>query len=345
MAVRLKDIADETGFSVNTVSLALQSSPRISESTRKTIQSVAKRLNYVPTSTARLAARSKNHIIALIVPECSGQVHMALADLIAEIMHEHGYFLQVVPSRECGETNAIHLMREQGAEGFFVFPMTPIDLRLLECVRGSEVPFVFLSYGKELEPVSDAVYADRMHASYIVTLHLLELGHRRILFMPSASHSASHRAQQTIDVERFRGHVKALNEYGLEYDPTYTFLCEHADMKNGYEMAKTMMRRTDATALYCTNDLMASGALSYLIHKGKRVPQDYSLVSNDSTEVARFATVPITASVYPACEIAQKATEIMLQRLEHPENPMPLQRIAVAGGLDVRESTGAPSDK
>ena len=340
MAVRLKDIAEETGFSINTVSLALQSSSRISASTRQIIQNAAKRLHYVPSSTARFHAAHKREYrsIAFVVPELVGQIQMQVAQAISDRLEAKGYFLQVASCKEYGEIKTLKFLHSQGVEGFFMFPMTPFDLRLLECVRESDVPIVFLSFGADLELVTDAVYVDRMQASYIVTRHLLELGHRRIMYIANASHSI----QQMLDVERYHGHVKALNEYGLEYDPNYTFLCDHPDLKNGYESAKTMIRRTDATALYCTNDPMASGALSYLLQKGKRVPQDYSIVSNDSTEVARFASVPITASVYPVQELADKAAEIMLLRIEQPQDPTPSQRIAIPVTLDIRESTGAP---
>ncbi|HIT69730.1 MAG TPA: LacI family DNA-binding transcriptional regulator [Candidatus Aphodomonas merdavium] len=340
MAVRLKDIAEETGFSINTVSLALQSSSRISASTRQIIENAAKRLHYIPNSTTRFHAAHKREYrsIAFVVPELVGQIQMQVAQAISDRLEAKGYFLQVASCKEYGEIKTLKFLHSQGVEGFFMFPMTPFDLRLLECVRESDVPIVFLSFGADLELVTDAVYVDRMQASYIVTRHLLELGHRRIMYIANASHSI----QQMLDVERYHGHVKALNEYGLEYDPNYTFLCDHPDLKKGYESAKTMIRRTDATALYCTNDPMASGALSYLLQKGKRVPQDYSIVSNDSTEVARFASVPITASVYPVQELADKAAEIMLLRIEQPQDPTPSQRIAIPVTLDIRESTGAP---
>lgn len=340
MAVRLKDIAEETGFSINTVSLALQSSSRISASTRQIIENAAKRLHYIPNSTTRFHAAHKREYrsIAFVVPELVGQIQMQVAQAISDRLEAKGYFLQVASCKEYGEIKTLKFLHSQGVEGFFMFPMTPFDLRLLECVRESDVPIVFLSFGADLELVTDAVYVDRMQASYIVTRHLLELGHRRIMYIANASHSI----QQMLDVERYHGHVKALNEYGLEYDPNYTFLCDHPDLKNGYESAKTMIRRTDATALYCTNDPMASGALSYLLQKGKRVPQDYSIVSNDSTEVARFASVPITASVYPVQELADKAAEIMLLRIEQPQDATPSQRIAIPVTLDIRESTGTP---
>src|SRR5690606_13020716 len=51
--VRLKDIADRTGFSTNTVSLALRGSPRIPQQTREIIQRAAAELNYLPNAIAK----------------------------------------------------------------------------------------------------------------------------------------------------------------------------------------------------------------------------------------------------------------------------------------------------
>ena len=97
MAVRLKDIAEETGFSINTVSLALQSSSRISASTRQIIENAAKRLHYIPNSTTRFHAAHKREYrsIAFVVPELVGQIQMQVAQAISDRSNLESIYLGV----------------------------------------------------------------------------------------------------------------------------------------------------------------------------------------------------------------------------------------------------------
>ena len=63
--VRLKDIADKTGFSANTVSLALRHSPRIPKETRELIQAAADELNYLPNQIAKSLVSRETKTISM----------------------------------------------------------------------------------------------------------------------------------------------------------------------------------------------------------------------------------------------------------------------------------------
>ena len=66
---RLSDIAERTGYSKNTVSLALRDSPRIPEATRLLIRQAARELNYLPNHIAKSLANRETKTIGLILAD------------------------------------------------------------------------------------------------------------------------------------------------------------------------------------------------------------------------------------------------------------------------------------
>jgi hypothetical protein len=71
--IRLKDIADKTGFSTNTVSLALRESPRIPLQTRELIRRAADELNYLPNQIAKSLVSRETKTIGLVLTDITNR--------------------------------------------------------------------------------------------------------------------------------------------------------------------------------------------------------------------------------------------------------------------------------
>ena len=69
--VTLKDIAEKTGFTVNTVSQALRGSPKLREETKAAIRAAAKELGYVHNALAGSLRSGSSRTIAIIVGDTS----------------------------------------------------------------------------------------------------------------------------------------------------------------------------------------------------------------------------------------------------------------------------------
>jgi len=64
----IRDIAKKTGYSISTVSHALNNRPRVSEKTKKEILQVAHKLNYIPNNKAISLSTGKSYSIGIIIP-------------------------------------------------------------------------------------------------------------------------------------------------------------------------------------------------------------------------------------------------------------------------------------
>lgn len=69
VTITLKDLSTMSGFSVSTVSKALNDKLDISIETRKTIRSIAKEYNYIPNNFAVALRKKTSKVIAVIVPQ------------------------------------------------------------------------------------------------------------------------------------------------------------------------------------------------------------------------------------------------------------------------------------
>ena len=117
--VTLKDIAEKVGCSINTVSLALKDSPRISEATRRRVKEVASDLNYASNNMARALVLKKTGTIGLILRNISSLLLTTEARYIEQYLEQNGYTMYVIASHDDlkMEEKAINLMLSNKVDG------------------------------------------------------------------------------------------------------------------------------------------------------------------------------------------------------------------------------------
>jgi DNA-binding LacI/PurR family transcriptional regulator len=129
---------------------------------------------------------------------------------------------------------------------------------------------------------------DRIEAARISVNHLIEQGHRDIMFIGGTGLSGHIEKEK-----RFRGYKLALEQAGIPLNPLrtlnadwepsicYEMMCEYLD-KHKNELP---------TAIFTASDLMAMAAMRAIVEKGCRIPQDIAIIGFDDNEASRY-TVP-----------------------------------------------------
>src|ERR1039457_5057430 len=100
MATRLKDIAQELGLSVVTVSKVLRDHPDIGDETRKRVLKRMQELNYQPNLTARALVTGRTWTLGLVVPDLLHPFFAEIAKAISVETRMRGYSLLISPSDE-----------------------------------------------------------------------------------------------------------------------------------------------------------------------------------------------------------------------------------------------------
>ncbi len=330
--VRLVDIANETGFSVNTISLALAHSPRISQRTSEIINQVAKRLNYVPNVQARSLVKNRSNIIGVILRTLRNPVFIQMASKIEETLAKNGYQMMLMTAGE-DSTKQIHSLLSHQVDGILIYPhFSETNMKVFEFLSKENYPFVLMSSDGN-HPNFHAVFVDRKTGAYNATEHLITLGHKHIGFISG-------------DRVKQEGYRMALSQYGIELHEEYIIRSENGSSiygvtyLDGYNNAKRLMEagKGKPTAVFAGNDVAAIGALRYFKENGISVPEKMAIVSYDNVEEAAYASVPLTTMAYSIEDETDKAVELLFKIIEHNVEPV---NISIEPKIVIRQSCGA----
>ncbi len=99
-AITLKELSQLSGFSISTVSKALNNKFDISPTTRKTIQKIASKHNYVPNTYAVALRKKKTKVIAIIVPQINTKIYSCFLHNIEKVASKFGYRIVLFQSFE-----------------------------------------------------------------------------------------------------------------------------------------------------------------------------------------------------------------------------------------------------
>ena len=333
MKATLKSVAQEVGVSVTTVSRVLNNKPcRVSEETRENIMRAVVNQHYMPNQTARSLKTQQSFTFGFLVPDISNAFYSELARSVEEAAYQCGYHLLLGNSNSQSERDYeyLQLFAERSVDAVIMIPSASFDsdsARLHEMIREYNVPVVVIDRFIH----SDEVYninIDHALGSYLAARHLLSLGHNRI---------GLGTGPQTLIIgqQRLAGYQRALEEFGIPYDPELV-VEDSFDIPSGAAALQKFLAHK-ATAICCSNDMMALGVYQECARFNLHLPEDLSVVGFDNIDMTDVMTPPLTSVALPVEEMAHTAVEIAI-RLSQGAQVEERQRI-FKPNLVIRRST------
>lgn len=330
---RLKDIAIDTGFSTNTVSLALRDSPRIPKKTRETIQNAALKLNYLPNQIAKSLVSRETKTIGLVLTDITNPTLTHTAQALGQELGERGYSILFATSnnRVDDEKRVVEMFRSRQVDGMLIYPASHRQLDHIRPLRRANYPVVLLVADPDAD--IDAVSVDDRSGAYKATKHLIAQGHTRIGIIDGASNELG-------NTEKSDGYRLAMSEAGLTPDPTLTVdPLGHSVLHGKQAMGKLMSTKQKPSAVFAANDTLALGILSWCRENNISVPQDLALVGYDNIEYGAFASPPLTTVNYAAQDVAIQAVNRLIELIKAGDQ-LPDPRVTLIDpDLIVRDSS------
>ena len=327
----LKDIAQATGFSANTVSLALRGSPRLPEQTRQLILKEAKRLNYSPNRIARSLASSATGTIGLVMTDILNPTLTLAARTIERELAEAGYAVMFAASDASleNEKHAIALFQSYQVDGMLIYPADRKVYDHIQTVDESGTPVILLAALPEAG--LDIVAIDDSEGAYRAFRHLCAAGHRRFAMLDGG------RGRGNLD--KLSGAKRAVRDAGLPEDAIALFEPESHAATEGYAlMAAVGALEPRPTAVFGSTDSLALGVLSWCRENGVAVPGDMAVVGYDNTENSAFCVPPLTTVNYAADEVSRLGVDRILRRLSGDEDWFGPETRLIEPDLVVRET-------
>src|SRR4051794_40037749 len=176
---RLKDIAEKTGYSINTVSVALRGGSRVPPETREIIVTAARELNYLPNALARSLASKNSRTVGIVLNNLINPTLTMSAELIAHQLEDRGYRAVLVASNGDldREKRALNSLREHQVEGIMIYPTRQMSVDHVISLRANGFPALLLAGMPH--PDIDMVSVNDRVGAYKLMKFLLSLGHRR----------------------------------------------------------------------------------------------------------------------------------------------------------------------
>jgi DNA-binding LacI/PurR family transcriptional regulator len=335
LKVRLKELAEHAGVSMMTVSKALRGRPDVSAATKAKIKALAHQLGYVPDSGGRSLRTSKTNLFGILISSLTSPIFSRVVLALEERAYEMGYEVLVAQTLDKAEReeDCVRRFLAHKVSGLYIVPayrMTT-EARIYTELRARGVPTVILGHTVPFCGGFVNVETDDLLASYAVTKHLTQLGHKRIAFFtgPSATPWGQ---------ERFEGYRRALREAGIEVDDRLVFQAGRF-IEDGQKAALQMIDEgSDATAVQAVNDTTAVGCIDTLLNQGIRVPEDISVAGFGNILMGQYCRVPLTTTRQPKYRLGIAAADAMQQLLEGK----PAESKRLPAPLLPRQSTGTP---
>ena len=302
--VTIEDIAREAGVSTTTVSNVIHGrTNKVSANTVDIITEIIRERGYVPNLSARAIKTRSTKVVALInhlesrdqEKFMSDPFFMDLTSAVEKSLREQGYFLMIRAISESDELLAF--LRNWNVEGVFMPGLFELDM-----------PVVLTdSYISDLGNMVNIGLAD-FEGARLATQHLIENGHKRIVFASPAIKVGG------VVEQRLLGYKSALEANGLPFDPSLVYKCEFSTTKM-MEQGAQLAKRDDFTAVFATADLLAAGIMSGLQQAGRMVPRDISIVGFDDINWSRMTMPMLTTVRQEAMKKGRMAAECMLKLL------------------------------
>ncbi|GAA2814040.1 LacI family transcriptional regulator [Aminobacter aminovorans] len=302
----LKDVAGVAGVSVTTVSRLLNGSLELPHETRTRIEQAIRDLNYQPNPHARRLSRGRSDTIGLVVPDIANPFFATLVAAVEEEADSRGLAVSLYATlnRPGREIAYLQLIDRNHVDGLIFVTNHPDDGQLASLInRSGKVVVVDEDVPGARAP---KLFCDNRQGGYLAGKHLVEHGHRDVLFIGGPDEMISSR-------RRFSGLEHAVRE-GFDADARLIKYAGDYTVGFGREAAKRFIADVKpATAIFASSDEIVIGLMEVFRSEGVSIPEDVSVLGFDDVGPLHLFAPSMTAIRQPVRAIGQRAVSLLLE--------------------------------
>jgi LacI family transcriptional regulator len=326
------DVAKLANVSTATVSRVINSPGHVRPKTRDRVYRAMKTCRYTYNALARGFVTKRSHTIGLIIPTITNPVFSESTRGVQDVANANGYQVLLGNSDYQSEKEAalIEVFRERQVDGLII---TTTDLKgeILKNLLDDEFSFLLL-YSTLRKGLMPSVGVDNYLGGYLATQHLIQLKHRRI-GMLAGEFRFSDRS-----FHRWHGYKKCLKDNHIAYDPELLLHTRYTPLSGCKGLKRLINANNPPTAVFCSNDLLALGAIEGARQLGLGIPQDISIIGFDDMQIASFISPSLTTIRQPTYEMGQQGAEALIDIIEGRAGK-PVHKLLDISLIE-RESTG-----
>lgn len=300
----LRQVAALAGVSAATVSRVLNGDPRVRPELRRRVEEAAHQLGYEPARPRNV--RSTSRMVALLVPNVSSPFYCTVLMGVEQEAFARGYDLVLYTTEGRSQENVVgRIQQASGVAGLVVITPRHGEEEIFARQEGGP-PMVVVDHRNSGSRYPH-VGVDNLRGAHRAVQYLLSQGYDSVGLItgPLSIQSA---------LDRVRGARLALQEAGLDLDPDLIWEGDFTQPA-GYRLVADRLAsgKPLPRALFCSNDLMALGALAALHEHGIAVPDEVAVMGYDDLPMAAQAIPPLTTVRQPVAEMGAIAFRMVIR--------------------------------
>ena len=312
--VGIEEVAALAGVSTATVSRALRGKEHVSEKARKKVQTAAKELGYVASSSASTLASGRTMNIGVVLPWIDRWFFSVILESIETALIEQGYDLTLYNlSGGLQQRDRIfnELLLRKRVDGVLAVDVNPNPEELANLNRMNK-PIVGIG-----GPIKGArsIGIDDAAAGKLAVDHLIGLGHTRIGMIGGLPDQDLEFGHPDL---RFNGYVEAMKAAGLALSDRWVARSDFT-IEGAYRAAKQLLGEPHdrPTAIFCASDEMGFGTIMAAKDLGLEVRKDVSVIGVDDHSMSPFFDLSTISQ--RTREQGKEAVRVLLEILAEPD--------------------------
>ena len=310
MAVTIKDVAKLAEVSISTVSRVINDSKPVSPEARRRVLHAIETLGYEPNEIARSLVTKKSNLIGVVVNDIGNHYVSQIVRGIEEIGRMYNYDIIVSSSYGNAETELkfLQLLKTKQVEGIILVSEI-VNQAVVDYIKKSKLEFMYLNRYYRVSELP-TVYLDNKKASKMMMDYLIELGHRKILYL-----------SQEIDddgaIEKEKIEVYKESMASIDEEPILIQINNHG-IDGGYKIGRDILKLKEemgVTSVFCCQDELAIGLMNYFYDNDINVPDDISVSGYGDINVASIYRPTLTTIKEPFYDLGAISIRRMLKKL------------------------------
>lgn len=333
-AVKLADIAEIVGVSIVTVSKALADKPGVGNEMREKIKKTAKELGYMPAGGSGLSRAGLTGNVGVLIPKrfidaTSTSFYWELYKRVVNALSFNGYYaiLEILDQDAQMAAECPKMVLDRKVDGIIALGQADNDyVRFLKTALS--IPVMFLDFYNSEEDF-DTVISDSFYGMYMLTNHLISMGHRNIGFVGTVLATSS-------ITDRYFGFCKAMAEHGIEVNRDWIINDRPRIFGDEPSEVGVVLPEKLPTAFACNCDSVAYMVINKLKERGLSVPGDVSVVGYDNYSYPDNTALPLTTYAVGMRKMADTCVDTLMKKIAGESYFKGVQ--IVTGHMIVRDS-------
>ena len=297
------------GVSVTAVSFVINNKPGVSEQTREKIQKIIDETGFKPNINSRKLLFNKSFSISLMINSSSSPFDDLFYFEITRgiVNRSRKYHYNISIAKPSVSRNELPDSVYSGDTDGIIF-MQDANEQLMYKAIESDIPCIVVDSHSPNEKVT-SIMPDYRRASYDATKYLIEHGHRDIAMISSKTVPAFYKDTR-------EGFKMAMKEYGITPDASF-YSATATNEDTAYETAKKLLTSDKVpTAIFCTVDIFAIGAMRCAKDLNLSIPKDISFIGIDDILLSRYIEPKLTTVGIDKVEMGVMAMDMLQQKIK-----------------------------